>query len=68
MRWLRAIEGMELTDRVMLGGIALAIAGGPLVVAMRGGPAALGGGGVAVGVGATSAPAFLLIQRLASGS
>jgi hypothetical protein len=34
----------------------------------RRGPAAFGGGGVAVGLGVSSAPAFLLIQRFSSGS
>lgn len=34
----------------------------------RRGPVAFGGGGVAVGVGVSSAPAFLLTQRFKSGS
>jgi hypothetical protein len=34
----------------------------------RRGPVAFGGGGVAVGAGVSSAPAFLLIQRFNSGS
>lgn len=34
----------------------------------RRGPVAFGGGGVAVGAGVSSAPAFLLIQRFRSGS
>lgn len=52
------------------GGLGAEVAAGgallPLIV--LGGPAALGGGGVADGVGVFSAPAFLLIQRLRSGS
>lgn len=42
--------------------------GGCAPLTDRGGPAALGGGGVAVGVGVLSAPPFLLIQRFNSGS
>lgn len=34
----------------------------------RRGPVAFGGGGVALATGVSSAPAFLLIQRLSSGS
>jgi len=48
-----------------LGALVGALAGG--TDAVLGGPTARGGGGVEVGVGATSPP-FLLTQRLRSGS
>ena len=40
----------------------------PELLAVRGGPAPRGGGGVADRAGAFSAPPFLLTQRLSSGS
>jgi hypothetical protein len=43
-------------------------ASGPGPLTVRGGAADRGGGGVAVGVGVFSAPAFLLTQRLRLGS
>lgn len=41
---------------------------GPVPLTVRGGPLALGGGAAVVAAGVFSAPAFLLIQRLSSGS
>src|SRR5690606_5488910 len=48
------------------GGVPGAIPGGGVELADRGGP--LGGGGVAFLASGVSAPAFLLTQRLSSGS